>query len=114
MITEFKKNLRIGSYKSGITDYGNWIRIMSIYASTDDGSGKDPEGTDYHFTLIQDEYGLKVYEQQCGRTPGCFWTDWGDSWFGRYNSFFEVVQEIIKIFGKERVSNSRIGSIDRW
>ena len=114
MKTEFKRDLRIGHYKSGITDYGNWIRTMSIYASTDDGSGKAPGDTDYHFTLIQDEYGLKVYEQQCGRTRGCFWTDPEESRFSTDKGFFNAVQEIINAFSYDRVSPSRIGELERW
>lgn len=112
---ETVKELSFGFYRCGVTTLGVWYRMMTIYASSDDGTGQGVGDTDFKYTIEEDsESGLYVYEQRCGRTRGCFWTDMEESWFSRYHSFFEAVQEIIREFGHERVWHSRIGKLERW
>lgn len=112
--TETVKTLSVGLYRSGVTTEGFHYRRMSIFASSDDGTGQGVGDTDFHFTVIEDCDGLAVYEQRCGRTRGCFWTDPEEARFSTDKGFFNAVQEIINAFSYDRVSPSRIGELERW
>lgn len=112
---ETVKELSFGFYRFGVTTLGGWYRMMTIYASSDDGTGQGVGDTDFKYTIEEDsENGLYVYEQRCGRTRGCFWTDPEESRFSTDKGFFNAVQEIINAFSYDRVSPSRIGELERW
>ena len=112
---EFVKTLNIGFYRHGVTTLGVWYRMMTIYASSDDGTGQGVGDTDFRYTITEDsKYGLCVYEQRCGRTRGCFWSDPEEARFSTDKGFFNAVQEIINAFSYDRIWHSRIGKLERW
>lgn len=111
---ETVKELSFGFYRSGVTTFGDWYRMMTIYASSDDGTGQGVGDTDFKYTITESRGRLSVYEQRCGRTRGCFWTDPEESCFSTDKGFFNAAQEIINAFSYDRVSPSRIGELERW
>ena len=116
MGSELIKFLRVGIFHAGVSEAGIRYRRMDMYASSDDGEGRSPWDIDFKFSIEEDsEDGLIVWEQRCGRDRGSFWTEPEESHFSRLGAgFYEVAQDIIREYGRDRVWYNRIGHAERW
>lgn len=99
------KTLTIGEYASR---YG--FRVLTMYGTNSDDH--DLMGTDFCFTVSEDDDGVIISTRRCGRTRGCFWSEPEE--YHTSDGFFVAVQDVIKAFGRGNLWHSRIGKLERW
>lgn len=72
-------------------------REAEFHASNFEEDDESVGATTYIFNVYVDINGeVEVLEKHTGHTLGCFYTEFQRSWYNRYDSFFEVLQAILK------------------